>query len=152
MLGCKPIRPLYREERGDKEGFPDLGRPGPESQSLTSLGKPKPKPVTQTSRTPVKEPPEDAIFTQFDGRPFFRKEDEVHATIQQEAFDLWQQGYQRMVNQTGHAVKQLTLSAIQHIHDQEIMTIAKRIRRRWFLMSCNRLSRQGTNMRPPPGS
>ena len=94
---------------------------------MTSTGRPKPKPGAPVARKRPhpEDAPEGAIFTQFDGRQFFTKEDKVHAEIQQQAFDMWQSGYHTMVNQTAHAVKQLTLAAIQQIHDNEMLTIGR---------------------------
>ena len=122
----KPSASKGRSDTRDDQ-FPDLGKPGPESQSLTSTGKPKPKPGTPSvrKRPHPEDAPEGAIFTQFDGRQFFKEEDKMHAEIQQQAFDMWQSGYHTMVNQTANAVKSLTLAAIQQIHDNEILAIGR---------------------------
>ena len=121
-----------RQEQRNKD-FPDaLGPPGQESQSLTQTGKKRTESSTKSPPTSgaapvsVRQPasaPEDAIWTQFDGKPFFRKEDAMSAGIQQVVFDRWQSHFHTIVTDSAVAIKSLTLAAVQEIQENEIARI-----------------------------
>ena len=112
--------------------FPDsLGTPGQESQSLTQTGKLKTaKPsVPAATATPVvspskdKSPPEGAIWTKFAGVPYFTKEDQMSAAIQQRIFDQWQGQFHAIVTESSRAVQNLTLAAVDEIQKNEMVRI-----------------------------
>ena len=69
--------------------------------------------------------PEDCLITQYSGKPFFEAGDHVSAEIQQEVFDKWQRDYQLILTQSSRDVRQLTLLAIQEIHDKEKIELRK---------------------------
>ena len=115
------------------EDFPDsLGTPGKESQVLTQTGKTKtakPSVPAATATSPVdspsmdRNPPEGAIWTQFAGVPYFTKEDEMSAAIQQKVFDQWQGQFHAIITESSRAVQNLTLSAVNEIQRNEVVRI-----------------------------
>ena len=113
--------------------FPDeLGVPGKESQTLTQTGKVKTvKPTTPAAAAKASEaspivsptPPVGAIWTKSANEPFFCKEDELSANIQQKVWDQWQEQYRAIVSESCRAVQNLTLAAVDEIQRNEAIRI-----------------------------